>query len=561
MDNQNNRVSFDYNLKRIDKVSLVMIWSLVVIIIAQDFIKGMDSGLSTLIRAFPVGVLATILFFINIKRFLKSLLFGLIPTLAVCLVIYMDNFSLDKHYMIMVATALIALYFNRRLVVAYGVIINVLIILLCVLQPANLLGEKDSILNFLSIFFLLNGQIIILFFMTKWGGNILDNATKHNAEVSGLLDKLKASSEIEKKQAEYQKAEVKKLMENLERLSLGDLNCDIEVGQPDEDTAELSQLFESISEKLHISVYTIKGYIKEISSVLARVSEGDLGVRIASEYRGDFTELKDSINNIVESLRSVISDISAAAEQVASGTTQISAGSQAVSQGAAEQASSIDELNNAVEDIAKATNMNAVKAADASSLTSEAKKEALSGNEKMQDLQKAMEQINSASANIGKIIKVIDEIAFQTNLLALNAAIEAARAGVHGKGFSVVAEEVRNLAQRSAGAAKETSELIEGSIEVTKTGTRMADETAESLARITEAVENAARLVEEIAQASGAQATGITEVNKGIEQMSGVVQNNSATAEQSAAAGEELSSQAEQLKAMVARFRLKADSE
>jgi len=309
-----------------------------------------------------------------------------------------------------------------------------------------------------------------------------------------------------------------------------------------------------IKHSLNDTILALRGYISELSETLGSMAEGDFSVAIGSEYKGDFLKLKTSVNTIAESMRTVLTEIRAAADQVSAGTIQVSSGSQAISQGATEQAASIEELTASIGSIAEQTRENALSANKASELSVMAQERALKGSTRMTKLQSAMTEINEASENISKIIKVIDGIAFQTNILALNAAVEAARAGIHGKGFGVVADEVRNLAGKSADAAKKTAALIETSVEKAETGTRIANKTADELTGILEAVEASAKLVSDIAAKSNKQATAIAQVNKGIEQMSQVVQQNSATAEEQAATSEELSGQAEMLKNQVGRF-------
>jgi len=311
-----------------------------------------------------------------------------------------------------------------------------------------------------------------------------------------------------------------------------------------------------MKEAMNDTIENLRSYIQDITRVLKEISGGNLDLAIDLDYKGDFSEIKDSLSQIIGSLSQVMGDIGEAADQVASGSRQVSDGSQALSQGSTEQASSIQELTASIAEVASQTKQNAVNAGQASQLASTARESAEKGNDQMKGMLSSMEAINESSANISKIIKVIDDIAFQTNILALNAAVEAARAGQHGKGFAVVAEEVRNLAARSAAAARETTDLIEGSIRKVQDGTRIANDTASALEEIVVGVEKAAALVEGIAEASNEQASGIAQINKGIEQVSQVVQNNSATAEESAAASEELSSQAELLKEMVSRFKV-----
>lgn len=304
----------------------------------------------------------------------------------------------------------------------------------------------------------------------------------------------------------------------------------------------------------------INNPIRKLIKESEKIADGDLNVNIAVETKDEIGLLQKAFKTMVDNTNDVMQNINAAAEQVASGSKQVSASSIALSQGATEQASSIEELTASIEEISSQTKLNADNADQANELAEKAQTNAMQGNEQMKGMLKAMDEINEASGNISKIIKVIDEIAFQTNILALNAAVEAARAGQHGKGFAVVAEEVRNLAARSANAAKETTAMIEGSIKKVEGGTKIANETAVALNMIVEDVAKAASLVSDIAAASNEQATGIAQVTQGIAQVSQVVQTNSATSQESAAASAELSSQAELLKDQVNRFKIRENS-
>ena len=290
----------------------------------------------------------------------------------------------------------------------------------------------------------------------------------------------------------------------------------------------------------------------DLIPALQALAAGDLSVTVTPV--DDQDQLRNALQTLCSDLNSLVTEINSAGDQINSASDQVADSSQSLSQGATETAASLEEISSSMNEMASQISQTSENASQANQLSVEANKAAAKGNQQMESMVSAMAEINEAGQSIGKIIKVIDEIAFQTNLLALNAAVEAARAGQHGKGFAVVAEEVRNLAARSAKAASETSGLIEGSVEKTRNGTQIAEQTASAFEGIVGSIGKVSDLVAEIAAASNEQSQGISQVNIGLTQIDQGVQQSTATAEESAAAAEELSSQAAQMKHMLERF-------
>lgn len=323
--------------------------------------------------------------------------------------------------------------------------------------------------------------------------------------------------------------------------------------------------FDAVSSEFHILKSALDTTIKNTSLVitdidylLTQISSGNLDIfsRCPERYVGDYRHILTALRRLKKGLTESFGNILSVSEQVSAGASQVSSGAQTLAQGATEQASSIEELSASITEITQHVMDNANDASRASHLTHEGREIMESSVREMELARQAMEEISVTSKNISKVIKAIDDIAFQTNILALNAAVEAARAGAAGKGFAVVADEVRNLSQKSAEAAKNTTALIESSIQAVEKGTAIVNKTSEGFSIVAQKAAESSVLVEEIASKAQQQAAAISQIKIGIEQVSSVVQMNSATSEESAAASEELSSQADVLKNLVSQFKL-----
>ncbi len=322
-------------------------------------------------------------------------------------------------------------------------------------------------------------------------------------------------------------------------------------------TSELGEMCDALRTSQHV----LGECISDTCRLLEEMGNGNFDVRTKDEkvYVGALSSILTSVRAINRNLTDALSQINQSAEQVSAGAEQVSTGAQSLAQGATEQASAVEELSATIAEIANNSRKNAENSEKAASHSQDAGQSLSESSEYMQQMVSAMERISESSAEIGKIIATIENIAFQTNILALNAAVEAARAGSAGKGFAVVADEVRNLSAKSDEAAKATKELIDRSIVSVKEGSEIVQKVSAALQATNERAGLVVASVQEITKAAEEESEAIAQVTEGIDQISSVVQTNSATSEESAAASEELSSQAALMKELLARFKLRQD--
>lgn len=342
---------------------------------------------------------------------------------------------------------------------------------------------------------------------------------------------------------------IREMEKAADAMSKGNLNIDIKYKARD----EIGHLAESMRNTINI----MNSYISDISNTLQKVSSKDLTKSVNIEYVGDFVHIQEAVINITESYNEMIKKIKFTSEKVATGAEEMAAAAQSLDTGASEQSSAVEQLVATVHNVSEQVDINAKNANNVNSLSANSVIEIEKGNNSMQNLLKAMEQISEQSHQTANIIKVINNIAHQTNLLALNAGIEAARAGDNGLGFAVVATSIGELASECSKAAKNTEELINKTMVAVSNGTNLAGETADVLQKMVSTVNETSTLVEDISDACTRQSNQLKEILQGIQQIAVVVETNSSASAETSASSEELLKQAENLDKMMKEFKVK----
>ncbi len=310
------------------------------------------------------------------------------------------------------------------------------------------------------------------------------------------------------------------------------------------------------SRSMEQSTNSLQHMIEDLNDKMEALSRQDFSVQMGMGYEGDFLSIEQSLSQLIHTISATILDIQSAAEMVTSGAEQVATTSQQMAQGSAEQSHIADILSDSVQSMETQVLETEQNAMQASALGKQVNGVIVESTDKMQEMQKAMVDIQESAAGIQKIIETIDGIAFQTNILALNAAVEAARAGAAGKGFAVVADEVRNLAQKSTEAARNTTVLIQNTMDTMDHGTTIANDAYDAFGRVDESSKSLLSRIDEIAGACEVQAQLVREISQNMGQITEVVQANAAASEQSASTSEELFAQANTLQKLTSNFRV-----
>lgn len=341
----------------------------------------------------------------------------------------------------------------------------------------------------------------------------------------------------------------KEIDQLVQGVKVGDLSARIKLNDQEGFTKALSAGINELTD-------VIESVFSDVNRVMENMAEGDLTVAITNEYQGVYAECKNNINGTLAKLSEFIIQIRDAADFIDSSSQEMASGNNNLSHRAEQQAASLEETAASMEQLASTVKNNAQNTVQATEVVNSASQLAQKGGGVVKSAIAAMQEINESSNKIAEIIGVIDEIAFQTNLLALNASVEAARAGEQGRGFSVVATEVRNLAQRSATAAQQSNELIQNSVQKVRAGTAFVNETGAALTEIVESVAKVGDIVAHIASASSEQSAGIEQVNQAVSQMDDITQQNAALAEQAAAGSIAMSEQSTNMTQLLSFFRV-----
>jgi methyl-accepting chemotaxis protein len=300
---------------------------------------------------------------------------------------------------------------------------------------------------------------------------------------------------------------------------------------------------------------TVSDLFDDIGRIVDAQNEGDLSQHIEKEYFGQFQEITYNMNAATEQLSGIISNIRQASSQIEISSKEISQGNITLSQRTEQEAANLDKAKNKLNQLTEMVNQTASDAKVADQLSGQAKLVAVKSAKVVNNAVTAMDEISDSSRQIANIINVIDEISFQTNLLALNASVEAARAGEGGRGFSVVATEVRNLSQRSAESAQEIKTLVTTSLERVEAGTRLVNAAGASLNEIMRSVEKVVQIISGIDSASQEEASSIEQLNETVASIDKITQQNASLAEQTAAASESSFNHAEEMSKLISFFK------